>query len=185
MLRLSYSLVGVVACITLGACSPSQPETPAPTGGGAPRPRAVFVIVDTAGNRIGQITGSEAAGSAVLEILVKGLKPGRHGLHLHVTPACEGPAFASAGAHFNPDSRQHGTKNPAGPHAGDLPNLMVTPDSVGRGQVMLTGWSLAPGEKSISSPGSALVIHADPDDEVTDPTGNSGARVACSVIKLP
>jgi Cu-Zn family superoxide dismutase len=184
MPRLAYRLASVL-CVTLGACAPSQPEAPAPTGGGAPRPRAVFIIIDTSGNRIGQITGSEAGGSAVLEILVKGLTPGRHGLHLHATPACDAPGFTTAGAHLNPDAKLHGSQNPAGPHAGDLPNLTVTPDGVGRGQVMLMGWTLAPGPKSISSPGTALVVHADPDDERTDPTGNSGARVACGVITLP
>lgn len=170
------------------ACSSQNPapEPAAPRGGGAPRPRAVFVLFDTSGNRIGQVTGSEAAGSAVLEILVRGLKPGQHGLHLHTSPLCEPPGFQSAGSHFNPATRQHGARNPAGPHAGDLPNLTVTPDSVGRAQVMLTGWTLAPeGARSISSPGTSLVIHADPDDEQTDPTGNSGARIGCAVIKLP
>jgi Cu-Zn family superoxide dismutase len=143
------------------------------------------VIIDTSGHRIGQITGSEAAGSAVFEILVRGLTPGKHGLHLHAAPVCEPPSFQTAGPHFNPGSRQHGALNPAGPHAGDLPNLTVTPDSVGRAQVMLTGWTLAAGPRSIGSPGTSLVIHADPDDERTDPTGNSGARLGCAVITLP
>lgn len=180
---LRYS--GFAAVLLLAACSRSQPEGPAPSGGGAPRPRAVFIVVDSTGNRLGQITGSEAAGSAVLEILVRGLTPGKHGMHLHASPACDPPTFQSAGAHFNPTAHQHGTRNPQGPHAGDLPNLSVTPDGVGRAQVMLTGWTLAPGPQSISQPGTALVIHADADDERTDPSGNSGARVACAVIQLP
>jgi Cu-Zn family superoxide dismutase len=153
--------------------------------GGAPRPRAVFAIFDSAGSRIGQITASEAGGYAVLEILARGLAPGRHGLHLHTAPSCDPPAFTSAGAHFNPTGQEHGSRNPMGPHAGDFPNLVVTPDSVGRAQVKVTGWTLAPGPHSISQPGTALVIHAAPDDEQTDPTGNSGARIACSVIQLP
>lgn len=154
-------------------------------GGGAPRPRAVFIIIDSTGERAGQVTGSEAGGSVVLEILARGLAPGRHGLHLHATPSCEPPAFTSAGAHFNPGGKQHGSRNPNGAHAGDFANLVVTPDSVGRGQVTVTGWTLAPGPKSIGQPGTALVIHADPDDEQTDPTGNSGGRIACAVIQLP
>lgn len=153
--------------------------------GGAPRPRAVFVIIDSSGNRAGQITGSEAGGNVVLEILVRGLTPGKHGLHLHATPACDPPGFTTAGGHFNPANKQHGSRNPQGPHAGDFANLVVTADSVGRAQVTVEGWKLAPGPQSISQPGTALVIHAAPDDEQTDPTGNSGARIACAVIQLP
>lgn len=143
------------------------------------------MIFDSTGTRSGQITGTEAGGNVVLEILVRGLTPGQHGLHLHTTPSCEPPSFSSAGGHFNPTSTQHGLRNPNGPHTGDLPNLVVTPDSVGRAQVTLPGWTLATGDHSISSPGTALVIHASPDDDMTDPSGNSGARIGCSVIMLP
>lgn len=176
---------GAVLLLVVIACRQAAPSTTAPVGGGSPRPRAVFVIVDSSGNRSGQITASEAGGNAVLEILVRGLAPGRHGLHLHQIPVCEPPTFQSAGAHFNPTGSEHGARNPLGPHAGDLANLNVTPDGVGRGQVTLPGWTLAPGDHSISRPGTALVIHADPDDERTDPSGNSGARIGCSVILLP
>jgi Cu-Zn family superoxide dismutase len=175
--RTWFTPVALLALVPLGLA--------AQTGGGAPRPRAVFVILDASGARAGQITASEAGGSVVLEILARGLAPGKHGLHLHATPSCEPPAFTSAGAHFNPAGQQHGARNPQGAHAGDFPNLIVTPDSVGRAQVTVTGWSLAPGPRSVSQPGTALVIHADPDDELTDPTGASGDRVACAVIQLP
>ncbi|HWA15561.1 MAG TPA: superoxide dismutase family protein [Gemmatimonadales bacterium] len=171
-------LFGLALALTIPSLALAQ--------GGAPRPRAVFVVIDSAGQRIGQLTGSEAGGNAVFEIVVRGLAPGKHGLHLHATPACDPPGFTSAGGHFNPGSRQHGAKNPQGPHAGDLGNLTVTPDSVGRGQVTVPGWGLAPaGPNSLSAPGTALVIHAAADDEQTDPTGNSGARIACAVITLP
>lgn len=184
MSRFRYSLMLVLAVVS-GACARNTPETATPTGGGAPRPRAVFVIFDTLGNRSGEVTGSEAAGSALLEIVVRGLTPGEHGLHLHAAPLCEAPTFQSAGSHFNPSNAKHGTQNPEGPHAGDLPNLIVTPDGVGRAQISVPGWTLAGGPRSIGQPGTSLVIHADRDDGRTDPTGNSGARLGCAVIKLP
>lgn len=169
----------------LVACGKTAPEAPAPTGGGAPRPRAVFIVVDTAGERSGQITASEAGGSVVFEVLVRHLAPGLHGLHLHQSPTCDGPTFETAGGHFNPALKQHGRMNPLGAHAGDLPNLVVTPDSIGRGQFTVPGYTLAEGPQSIATPGRSLVMHAAPDDEQTDPTGNSGDRVACAVISLP
>lgn len=181
MPRSSYNrslYLGLALALATPCCLAAQ--------GGAPRPKAVFVVIDSSGNRIGQITGSEAGGNAVFEIVVRGLMPGKHGLHLHATPACDPPGFTSAGGHLNPDNRQHGAKNPQGPHVGDLGNLTVTPDSVGRGQVTVPGWKLAPADAhSLSAPGTALVIHAAADDEQTDPTGNSGARIACAVITLP
>lgn len=186
-----FSYSSLALALLLGGCSHAAPpaETPAPapapTGGGAPRPRAVFILIDSTGTRNGQITATEGGGSVVFEILVHRLAPGPHGLHLHQSPACDPPGFTTAGPHFNPTSLQHGVKNPLGPHAGDLPNLMVTPDSIGRGQFHLPGYTLATGPHSIATPGSALVIHANPDDERTDPAGNSGARVACAVIQLP
>ncbi len=174
------------ACaLLLAGCSHPAPPAPSPSGGGAPRPRAVFILIDTAGERTGQITATEGGGSVVFEILAYHLAPGRHGMHLHQSPACEPPGFSTAGGHFNPTGRQHGSKNPEGAHAGDLPNLVVTPDSTGRAQVQLPGYTLAPGPQSIAAPGTAVVIHAGPDDEQTDPTGGSGGRVACAVIRLP
>jgi Cu-Zn family superoxide dismutase len=169
------------------ACGGSTPPAagPVPTGGGAPRPRAIFVLVDPAGARAGQVTASQDAGGVVLEIFATGLAPGRHGMHLHANPACEPPGFQSAGGHFDPTGRQHGARNPQGPHAGDLPNLVVSPSGEGRAQVSIPGHTLSLGPHSIGTPGSALVIHGGEDDELTDPTGNSGPRVACAVIQLP
>lgn len=105
-------------------------------------------------------------------------------MHLHAAARCEPPAFQTAQGHFNPTGRQHGRQNPAGPHVGDLPNLLVGADSVGRAQLHVEGWSLRPGARSIGAPGTALVIHAGPDDERTDPSGNSGARAACALISV-
>jgi superoxide dismutase, Cu-Zn family len=135
------------------------------------------------GTVVGHARLTQEPGGVRLEVDVSRLTPGLHGFHIHAVGTCEPPGFTSAGGHFNPDGKQHGHKNPAGPHAGDLPNLMVGPDGSGRADLAAPDVTLAGGAHSLFQPGgTSLVIHADPDDERTDPAGNSGARVACGVI---
>ena len=106
-----------------------------------------------------------------------------HGLHIHTVGACT-PDFAAVGGHFNPTTAQHGLDNPSGPHAGDLPNLEIDADGNGTYEATTTLVTLAQGDNSLfDSDGSALVIHADPDDLITDPAGNSGDRIACGIIE--
>jgi Cu-Zn family superoxide dismutase len=112
------------------------------------------------------------------------LLPGEHGLHFHAAGSCVGPAFASAGGHFNPLGKQHGLNNAAGPHAGDAPNITI--DANGRGTAAFTTdrVTLTAGATSLfDADGSAIVIHAGPDDQMSQPAGNSGGRVACGVLK--
>jgi Cu-Zn family superoxide dismutase len=149
-----------------------------------PGPRVTAAVIDSLGNRIGQVTATEDAGGAVLAVEVHGLTPGFHGMHLHAAAKCEPPAFQSAEGHFNPTGKQHGHENPAGPHVGDLPNLQVGEDGSARTQVRVEGWTLRSGSKSIGDPGVALMIHAGPDDDRSDPAGNSGARIACAVLRV-
>ena len=141
------------------------------------------MLRDADGRTVGTAQFSEAAGGVRLSLQVSGLPPGGHGIHVHAVGQCDPAAFTSAGAHFNPDSRQHGLSNPAGPHAGDLPALVVAPN----GQASYTATSarvtLGPGPASLfDADGSALIIHAAADDQVTDPTGNSGDRIACGIL---
>lgn len=111
------------------------------------------------------------------------LSPGDHAFHIHGVGQCEPPDFSSAGPHFNPFGKKHGVKNPEGAHAGDLPNLVVGPDGTGQLEVVASDVTLREGENSLFHPeGTALVIHASPDDDLTDPAGNAGARIACGVI---
>lgn len=124
-----------------------------------------------------------AAGDTLtLSLAATGLAPGQHGVHLHTVGTCTAPGFASAGGHLNPGARQHGTSNPAGSHMGDLPNLVV--DANGRGTIsaQLGGTRSAIETALFDADGSALVIHAQPDDYRTDPSGNSGDRIACGVL---
>ena len=106
-----------------------------------------------------------------------------HGIHVHAVGKCDAPDFMSAGGHFNPTMHQHGLDNPQGSHAGDMTNLTVASDGSASVDYLLKDASLASGANSLFGPdGTALVIHADMDDEKTDPSGNSGARIACGVI---
>jgi Cu-Zn family superoxide dismutase len=116
-----------------------------------------------------------------LAIKATGLPPGSHGLHVHEKGLCDGPGFASAGGHWNPTGRQHGRDNPAGAHMGDLPNLEI--DASGRGSAAIP---LGVAGQGLTDPdGAALVVHAKGDDYRTDPSGNSGTRIACAVIAPP
>jgi Cu-Zn family superoxide dismutase len=126
----------------------------------------------------------ELDGNGQIGISVSGLSPGRHGVHIHESGACTPPDFTSAGSHFNPASKQHGLENPEGPHAGDLPNLVVEADGSADTTFTVSASLLAQDSASmIGAQRRAFVIHADPDDQKTDPSGNSGSRVVCGVIE--
>lgn len=142
-------------------------------------------LKDTHGNSIGtaQFT-QDPAGGVNISLQAQGLEPGEHGIHIHEKGDCSPSDFKSAGEHLNPTSAKHGLDNPQGPHAGDLPNLIVNQDGSVSYAATDERVTLAEGEGPLLGPGgTALVIHADPDDQMTDPSGNSGDRVACGVIE--
>ncbi len=149
----------------------------------APGSRASSEIKDKDGKTVGRAAFRETPDGVIVLVEVKGLTPGLHGVHIHAVGKCEGPAFASAGGHFNPTQKKHGFKNPEGVHAGDLPNMLVAKDGSGRFEALTDAITLKPGPQSVfDGDGSALVIHAGVDDYMTDPAGNSGDRIACGVI---
>lgn len=111
-------------------------------------------------------------------VTVNGISPGPHGIHIHAVGKCEAPGFTSAGGHLNPDSKQHGLQNPMGAHQGDLPEIMVGADGTGHG-TFTAHTTLA---TLFDADGAAFVVHAAADDNRTDPTGNSGARILCGVL---
>jgi Cu-Zn family superoxide dismutase len=140
-------------------------------------------VKNAAGRSVGTAALTEGSGGVRIVLEVKGLPPGAKGVHIHEVGKCEGPQFTTAGSHFNPAKKQHGTMNPQGPHAGDLPNITIGPDGNGRLETTTNRATLGSGTTSVfDADGSAIVIHAGPDDFLTDPTGNSGGRIACGVI---
>ncbi|QKS02162.1 superoxide dismutase family protein [Sphingomonas sp. CL5.1] len=170
-------IVVMAGALALAACGEGGVETGAPVAGGA---HAVALLKLANGADAGRATATEVAGGLRVTVDAKGLPPGTHGAHVHTTGRCDAPDFASAGGHWNPTSMKHGSMNPQGPHEGDLPNLVI--DTGGRGTVAATipGATMA---GLLDADGAALVIHANADDLMTDPAGNSGARIACGVFQ--
>ena len=141
-------------------------------------------LLDQTGARIGTAEFREdRTGTVRIDVTVESTTPGPHGLHIHTTGSCAGTAFADAGGHYNPSAAHHGLSNAGGPHAGDLPNIDVLSNGVGRLQATTSRVTLRPSATSLlDADGSALVMHAAADDQLTDPSGNSGARIACGTI---
>lgn len=185
-------IIAIAGCALVLACgkpatapdaAENQPAAGANEAGAANAAAALgegtsFPIHDAAGKVVGNVSSLANDPSGLpLTIQVTGLKPGRHGMHLHAVGKCEPPAFESAGAHWNPANKKHGHQNPEGFHSGDLGNLVVADDGTGRAQVTVPKAALGPLPDGLS-----LLIHADTDDEMTDPSGNSGARIACGLL---
>jgi Cu-Zn family superoxide dismutase len=148
-------------------------------GGGA---QATARMQGPGGRDLGTLTLTESGGGISVSGQLTGLAPGEHGFHIHTTGKCEGPSLETAGAHWNPTNKGHGTNNPAGPHLGDMPNITVGPDSSVSVQATTPGGTLHGENSLLDGDGAAVVIHADADDYKTNPSGNSGNRIACGVV---
>lgn len=134
------------------------------------------------GDSIGTIKISEQADGVELDFDLEGLAPGNHAIHFHSKGLCEAPDFISAGDHLNPDELEHGLMNAKGAHLGDLLNLTVD-ESGGFSGKMKSKATLKEGKQSlVTKDGTSLVIHASPDDGMTQPAGDSGQRIACGVV---
>jgi Cu-Zn family superoxide dismutase len=159
----------------LAGCVTEEPH------GGAPMP-----LINAGGQTIGTVRAWQTSGGVTFRIDARALPHGVHGIHVHAVGRCDPPDFASAGPHWNPTARKHGINNPAGPHAGDLPNVTAAANGVLGETVTLSGASLtgpSPAGVLLDADGAALVIHGQADDYVTDPSGNSGPRIACAVLQ--
>ncbi|HZU62086.1 MAG TPA: superoxide dismutase family protein [Novosphingobium sp.] len=150
-----------------------------------PLPLARAAMVHPDGSPAGRVTLARRYGHLLLVVDLAGLPPGEHGLHFHAVGTCEGPDFKSAGGHLNPEGHQHGMLNPMGSHLGDLPNFIA--DAQGHAQLQIALDQLP--DKLLphlfDADGTAIVVHAAADDYRTDPSGNSGARIACGVLRKP
>ena len=143
-------------------------------------------VKDASGKSLGKLSlTQDASGAVQVSLQFNDMPPGQHGIHFHAVGKCDGPDFMSAAAHYNPENKKHGLKSPEGAHGGDLPNLVVPASGQGIYQATTKLVTLSAGPTQlITKDGSALIVHANADDETTDPTGNSGGRIACAVVSL-
>ncbi|MBM3927251.1 MAG: superoxide dismutase family protein [Sphingomonadales bacterium] len=173
MIRIMMAAAGAVlvaGCQTMGGAS-----TDAGSAGSA-----TAMLRKADGTQVGRAVATEVNGGIRISLDVMGMPAGPHGAHVHTTGRCDGPDFTTAGGHWNPTNMQHGTMNPAGPHAGDFPNVQIGANGRGQLQMMLPAGTMA---GMLDGDGAAFVVHAGPDDYRTDPAGNSGGRVACGVFE--
>jgi Cu-Zn family superoxide dismutase len=168
------SIALAAACSTSGMSSSGRSGSMTPNG-----PTASALMRNPSGTVLGRLTIAQSGGALLVSGTLAGLPAGTHGIHIHAVGRCDAPGFATAGGHWNPAMHQHGFDNPQGAHAGDMRNLVA--DDAGRADVSTsaTGGTL---DGLLDADGSAIVIHATVDDYRTDPSGNSGARIACGVV---
>ena len=166
-------LATAAVTVLLGACQTIPPDAP----------RATAQLQPTKGNKtFGEATFEQVGGKVRVVVYVQGLKPEQeHGLHIHEAGDCSSGDGMSAKGHFNPFDKPHGHHGSAERHAGDLPSLKANKEGRAKVEIDLDTLTLAPGPASVI--GRGLIVHADPDDYKTQPTGNAGARIACGVIQ--
>lgn len=161
--------------LALGGCATTAQTKAAPM--------ATAKLAAGDGSARGTATVTQAADGLHIVVNATGLTPGIHAVHVHTTGKCTGPDFTSAGGHWNPTARKHGKDNPAGMHMGDMPNMTVAADGTGSIEYEIPGETIQGGATPLlDADGAAVVIHAKPDDNVSDPAGNAGGRVACGVL---
>ncbi len=175
---------------------PTSTPVPSPTAtplGGATNPQTGGFTGSNAtaqgdfkgadGKALGHVVLTQGTDGVKVALTYNGIPVGDHGIHFHAIGQCDAPDFTSAGAHFNPENKKHGLLSPDGPHAGDLPDLVVPASGAGLYNVTTNLLTLKDGPDALFGPyGASLVLTANPDDQKTDPNGNSGQRIACAVL---
>jgi superoxide dismutase, Cu-Zn family len=161
--------------------APARAPAPAPSVRAVPGRTATATLRDLAGARVGTVTFTDSYTGVLISGTVTGLGLGAHGIHIHETGKCV-PPFTTAGEHFNPEHRRHGFKNPEGSHLGDMPNVDTPAAGQLKFEFLLPGVTIKGTNALLDGDGAAIVIHSARDDYLTDPSGNSGSRIACGVI---
>ena len=169
------SLVVLTGASTLAAAAPKSAAVPTP--------KASAELKSADGKDVGKAALTQTRSGVRIRLSLNGLPPGEHAFHVHAVGKCE-PPFTSAGPHFNPGQKKHGLDAPEGHHAGDMRNIVVPAGGKLTLTVVNNDLTLEKDKpNSVFQPaGTALVIHANKDDYVTDPAGNAGDRIACGVI---
>lgn len=158
--------------IFLAACTSNDDET-----------LKEVAMLNVDGDKLGTATLTEDSEGVSIKLKLEGVSPGWHGIHVHEYAKCEPPDFTSAGNHYNPEDKEHGLMNPKGPHLGDLPNVEANGDGKIDEELKLLDATLLDGKNSlIREEGTSLVLHDGPDDGYTQPSGDSGERIACGKI---
>lgn len=174
-MRLPVIMLTATAALLAGCTADRQLE-----GAEAAHGAVIAPLMKADGTPVGAATVLAVAGGRVaVAVTVFGMSPGKHGVHVHTTGACT-PSFAAAGGHWNPAGMTHGLNDPAGQHAGDMPNIDVKADGTGTLTYTLAQGATLAG--MLDADGSAFIVHAGEDDQQTDPSGNSGDRIACGVF---
>ncbi|CAH0353402.1 superoxide dismutase family protein [soil metagenome] len=170
LLFATAAILALPACATMG------------TGQGA---SANTTLLGADGTSHGVAKVTQTTSGLKVTVAATGLTPGVHAVHVHTTGTCTAPAFTSAGGHWNPMGKQHGMENPMGSHMGDMPNMTVNADGRGTLEYTIAGGALSDGTTPLfDADGAAVVVHALPDDNKSDPAGKAGDRLACGVLTL-
>ena len=175
-----FGIVTTLAVVSVAGCAQLQTL--------AGRQGTATVALSGAGGEVrgGGEVWQDRDGQVHVDLRLTGLPPGTHAIHFHAVGKCDAtpaPAFSSAGGHYNPSNRQHGLNNPAGPHAGDAPNFTAEANGSAHVEFVTNRVTITAGASTLfDADGSSLVVHAAADDQVSQPSGNSGDRIACAVL---
>jgi Cu-Zn family superoxide dismutase len=176
MTSLTFSRLSLlVPAMLMAGCATASAKSAAP--------HAMASLLAADGTPRGSVMVHETKAGLEVSVKAVGVAPGVHAVHIHTTGVCTAPDFTSAGGHWNPTGKHHGSENPQGMHMGDMPNMTVGADGKGSLKYTIAGGKLTDGATPLlDADGAAAVIHAGPDDLKSDPAGNAGGRVACGVL---